>query len=74
MKRKKNKSEGNLISFQILLTRDGKIVSEISEFPIEKVDSVFAKHDRKIIKVLLERAKIKLEPLHKYLQSEIQAL
>ena len=58
----------------MLLTPDGKIVSEISEFPINKIDEVFAKMDRQVIKVLLNRAKSKLDPLHNYLQSEIQAL
>ena len=41
---------------------------------LEKVDEVFAAMDRQVIKVLLQRAKAKLEPLHNYLQSEIQAL
>ena len=74
MRKKKNREEGNLISFKVLLTPDGKFVSEISEFPINKVDDVFAKMDRQVIKVLLKRAKTKLEPLHLYLQNEIQAL
>ena len=74
MKKKKQRSEGNLISFKVLLTPDGKIVSEVSEFPVEKVDEVFAAMDRQVIKVLLQRAKAKLEPLHNYLQSEIQSL
>ena len=56
------------------MTHDGKLVSEISEFPLEKVDEVFAEIDRQYIKVLLKRAKTKLEPLHSYLQKEIQAL
>ena len=55
MKRKKQKSEGNLISFKVVLTHDGKLVSEISEFPLEKVDEVFAEIDRQYIKVLLKR-------------------
>ena len=74
MKRKKQKSDGNLISFSVLLTPEGKIVSEISEFPLDKIDIVFSEMDRQLIKVLLQRAKAKLEPLHVYLQREIQAL
>ena len=57
MKRKKQKSDGNLISFSVLLTPEGKIVSEISEFPVDKVDVVFSEMDRQIIRVLLQRAK-----------------
>jgi len=74
MKRKEKKNDGNLISFSVLLTPEGKIVSEISEFPVDKVDVVFSEMDRQIIRVLLQRAKAKLEPLHVYLQREIQAL
>ena len=74
MKRKEKKSDGNLISFSVLLTPEGKIVSEISEFPLDKIDIVFSEMDRQLIKVLLQRAKVKLEPLHVYLQREIQAL
>tara|TARA_R100000734_G_C3237016_1_gene42968 strand:+ start:306 stop:530 length:225 start_codon:yes stop_codon:yes gene_type:complete len=74
MKRKEKKSDGNLISFSVLLTPEGKIVSEISEFPLDKIDIVFSEMDRQLIKVLLQRAKAKLEPLHVYLQREIQAL
>ena len=40
----------------------------------QKVDSIFAEHDKKIIKTLIERADAKLKPLHLYLQREIQAL
>ena len=58
----------------MLLTPEGKIVSEISEFPLDKIDIVFSEMDRQLIKVLLQRAKAKLEPLHVYLQREIQAL
>ena len=72
MKREKKRSDGNLISFSVLLTPEGKIVSEISEFPVDQVDVVFSEMDRQIIRVLLQRAKAKLEPLHVYLQREIQ--
>ena len=49
MKKKKQRSEGNLISFKVLLTPDGKIVSEVSEFPVEKVDEVFAANPARIL-------------------------
>ncbi len=72
--KKRTREEGNLISFKVLLTPEGKIVSEISAFPTDKVDSIFAEHDKKIIRTLIERADAKLKPLHLYLQKEIQAL
>ena len=36
-----NKSEANLVSFKILLTRDNKIVTEFSTLPEDMVDEVF---------------------------------
>ena len=74
MSSKRKHKEGNLISFKVLLTTEGNIVSELSGIPIDKIDMVFSKEDRKIIKTLVEQAKIKLEPLHLHLQREIQAL
>ena len=69
-----NKKEANLISFKVLLTKDNKLVTEISELPLEYVHTVFPEHDRAMIKTLLTRTKEKLEPLHRYLEREINAL
>ena len=70
----KKRKEANLISFKLLLNYDGKLLTEISVLPLHKVNSVFSKADRKIIKTLIEQAELKLKPLHSYLQDEIQAL
>ena len=70
----KNKKEANLISFKVVLTSEGQLVTELSELPIDKVDGVFSNLDRQVIKTLLKEAKTKLEPLHLHLQKEIQAL
>ena len=70
----KKRKEANLISFKLLLTYDGNIVTEISGLPLYKVDTVFSKADRRIIKTLIQRAQARLEPLHSYLQDEVQAL
>jgi|TARA_R110001592_G_scaffold25879_1_gene97801 hypothetical protein len=70
----KNKKEANLISFKVVLTSEGQLVTELSELPIDKVEGIFSKLDRQVIKTLLQEAKTKLEPLHLHLQKEIQAL
>ena len=69
----KNK-EANLISFKVLVTADGKLITELSQFPIEKINKTFALEDRQVIKTLVQRAKVKLEPLHVELQKELDAL
>tara|TARA_R110001592_G_scaffold1456_1_gene8679 strand:+ start:88 stop:306 length:219 start_codon:yes stop_codon:yes gene_type:complete len=70
----KLKKEGNLISFKVVLTSEGQLVTELSELPLDKVDSLFSKIDRQVIKTLIKEAKTKLKPLHLYLQKEIQSL
>ena len=69
-----NKSEANLVSFKILLTRDNKIVTEFSLLPENMVDEVFPLDDRALIKTIIRNGKAKLENLHDYFQRELNAL
>jgi|TARA_Y100000114_G_scaffold77178_1_gene70885 hypothetical protein len=69
-----NNKEANLISFKVLLTRENKIVTELSMLPEDKVDTVFPNHEREIIKSIVRNGRVKLEPLHKYLEKEVNAL
>jgi|TARA_R100001015_G_C4548727_1_gene111068 hypothetical protein len=69
-----NNKEANLISFKVLLTRENKIVTELSMLPEDKVDTVFPNHEREIIKSIIRNGKVKLDPLHKYLEKEVNAL
>ena len=57
-----NKSEANLVSFKVLLTRDNKIVTEFSMLPENMVDELFPIDERDIIKTILRKGKDKLEP------------
>ena len=66
-----NKSEANLVSFKILLTRDNKIVTEFSLLPEDMVDEVFPPDDRAVIKTIIRNGKAKLENLHDYFQREL---
>ena len=69
-----NKSEANLVSFKILLTRDNKIVTEFSMLPEDMVDEVFPLDDRPLMKTIIRNGKSKLENLHDYFQRELNAL
>ena len=69
-----NKSEANLVSFKILLTRDNKIVTEFSLLPENMVDEVFPLDDRALMKTIIRYGKAKLENLHDYLQRELNAI
>jgi len=69
-----NKSEANLVSFKILLTRDNKIVTEFSLLPENMVDEVFPLDDRALMKTIIRNGRAKLENLHDYFQRELNAL
>jgi hypothetical protein len=69
-----NKSEANLVSFKILLTRDNKIVTEFSMLPEDMVDEVFPLDDRALMKTILRNGKEKMSKLHEYFQQELNAL
>jgi hypothetical protein len=69
-----NKSEANLVSFKILLTRDNKIVTEFSMLPEDMVDEVFPLDDRLLMKTIIRNGRAKLENLHDYFQRELNAL
>ena len=69
-----NKSEANLVSFKILLTRDNKIVTEFSMLPENMVDELFPLDDRALMKTVIRNGKTKLENLHEYFQRELNAI
>jgi hypothetical protein len=66
--------EGNLVSFKVFLARDGSIVSELKHLPIYEVDNLFDKEDVATIAKIIREGRRKLEPLHKYLEKEVQAI
>ena len=69
-----NKKEANLVSFKILLTRDNKIVTEFSTLPENKIDEVFPKDDRPLMKTIVRSGKEKLGDLHDYFQRQLNSL
>ena len=69
-----SQKEANLISFKVLLTRENKIVTELSMLPENEVDNVFSICEKEIIKNIIRNAKTKLDPLHKFFEIEVNAL
>jgi len=69
-----NNKEANLISFKVLLTRENKIVTELSMLPEKEIDFIFPIYEREIIKSIVRNGKVKLEPLHRFLETEVNAL
>ena len=63
--------EGNLISFNVFVNSKGVLMTEYSEFPLSKVNSVFNKDDIPLIKKILNKASSRLEGLHKEIENEL---
>ena len=66
-------SEGNLLSFSILIDTKGNLVTELKQLPIEEAHRVFAGGDLAIVKKVLKEGLIKLEGLHGFLEAELDA-
>jgi len=66
-------SEANLISWKLVIDSDNKLVTEISSFPEEEIHR-FQKEDRLVILKAIQEAKIALEPLHKKIEVELDAV
>jgi len=63
--------EGNLISFKLLINRNGDLLTEVSMLPKNKINKVFKKEDAPLIYKAISEAEIKLKNLHDYLEKEI---
>ena len=66
-------SEANLISWKLVIDSDNKLVTELSSFPEEEIGR-FQKEDRLVILKAIQEAKLALEPLHKNIETELDAV
>ena len=69
-----NRKEGNIISFRVFIDCKGNLVTEFKHLPIEKVNTIFDKHDTPLVQKIIREATPKLEGLHEYLEDELGAL
>tara|TARA_R100000734_G_C3310584_1_gene101360 strand:+ start:454 stop:666 length:213 start_codon:yes stop_codon:yes gene_type:complete len=69
----KKKKEANLISWKIVIDETNNLITEIKQFPEDKVEEIF-KEDSSIIRAILRNAKAVLEPLHNELQKYLRRL
>jgi|TARA_R100000081_G_C4787929_1_gene155796 hypothetical protein len=66
--------EGNLISFKLLVDRGGVVVTEISGVPDKDLNKIFKGDELILVRTLLRLCNEKLQPLHSYLEEELDAL
>ena len=68
------KEEGNLVSFRIFLERDGNIISEFKNLPLEYADKIFSEDESMLIKKIVKEGCLKLKNLHDLLDMEVQVI
>ena len=67
--------EGNLISFKVLIDHRGRLSTELSFFPDSEITNVFTDlYTQNYIRNILREGHLKLDPLHAYLEKQLQAL
>ena len=68
------RKDGNIISFKLVIDQNNNLITEISQFPEEKINQIFVNGDREIIRNALKFAKEKIEPLHAQIQRHLNSL
>mgnify|MGYP001598985649 FL=1 len=66
-------SEANLISWKLVIDSDNRLVTELSCFPPEEIHR-FQEADRLVILNAIKEAKTALEPLHKKIEMQLDAV
>jgi len=67
--------EAKLIGFKVLLDRKGRLTTEVSGLPLDKVDEVFENFpDKHLYKVLIRESTYKIEELIKHLEKELGSI
>ena len=66
--------EGNLIGFKVIVNSSGTVMTEMSGVPEEDLHKVFKGSDLQLMRKLIRLCSDKLQPLHTYLELELEAL
>jgi len=66
--------EANIIGFKVLINCEGVVVTEMSGIPESDLNQVFKGDQLLIIRNIVHLMKQKLEPLHAFLENELNAL
>ena len=68
-----NSKEANILSFKILVTAKGDLVTELSGIPEDQLHKVFREEDLVLVRKVVREAKPKLEEMHANLETELNA-
>ncbi len=69
---KKNKTEGNLISWKLVVDKNNNYITELSFLKEKDIDEIFDFPEKEKVKVLIRHVKNIVAPLHEQLQSKVK--
>ena len=71
--KKKNSTDGNILSFRILVDKKGNLITELSGLPEQEAHKVFEGDDLILIRKILNEGHLRLDSLHNKLEAELDA-
>ena len=71
--KKKNSTDGNILSFRILVDKKGNLITELSGLPEQEAHKVFEGDDLILIRKILKEGHLRLDSLHNKLEAELDA-
>jgi len=66
--------EASLISFKVIVTSSGAILTELGGLPEDKLHELFSGRELSIVRTIIRESKSKLEPLHNQLENELNII
>ena len=71
--KKKNSTDGNILSFRILVDKKGNLITELSGLPEQEAHKVFEGDDLILIRKILNEWHLRLDSIHNKLEAELDA-
>ena len=71
--KKKHSTDGNILSFRILIDPKGNLITELSGLPEQEAHKVFEGDDLILIRKILKEGHLRLDSLHNKLEAELDA-
>jgi len=66
--------EANLISFKVVITDSGAILTEMGGLPEERLHELFKGRELSVLRTIIRETKPKLEALHNSIENELNVV
>ncbi len=66
--------EANLISFKVIVTSSGAILTELGGLPEDKLHELFSGRELSVVRTIIRESKSRLEPLHNHIENELNVI